>query len=255
MNAEHIHLFNGTWSDNATGDNQHYVNWDGLAHGEKYTLFVGKAGYLNVSGDITVTGQNPQWVNVTMAQLGQLFTPRVVLSENGTILTNMVSVYNAPTGAVGGNSTAGTRERLMFNMTITGNDTVTVAVEFPVRLTINPFTASLDGANLLYQYENGTFTVDASSNIQTTNATMVVVVPAQSNGKLMSIRFNGTLKGDSTNDGKILPGDALFATQCYLRLRDVLPTYDYADVAPPLGKFTPADALFITQNFLSLRDY
>jgi len=254
FNADSISFYNGSWSATVVSA-ANTATYPGLVNGTTYQLMVNRTGFLNVSGTVSAfTGQNRS-VNVNLTQLGELYTPKMVMSENGTILTNLVSVYNAPTGAVGGNSTAGTRERLMFNLTVNGNDTVTVAVEFPVRVTINPFTASLDGANLLYQYVNGTFTVDASSNIHTTNATMVVVVPAQSDGKLMSIRFNGTLKGDSTNDGKILPGDALFSTQCYLRLRDVLPTYDYADVAPPFGKFTPADALFITQNYLSLRDY
>jgi uncharacterized delta-60 repeat protein len=255
MNAEHIHLFNGTWSDNATWDNHYSANWDGLAVGEKYTLFVGKAGYLNVSGDITVTGGNPQWVNVTLAQLGQLLTPRVVLSENGTTISGMERFYQAPTGEWVNNPANKHPELLMYNLMIAGNDSIEIALEFMERLTVHPLDVKLDTASISYQYTNGTLTIDDNRLYTTTNATMQVIAPAGNNGKIIHLIFSGTVRGDNNNDGVVDITDRAFGNQVYLRQRAIPPAYDYGDVADPDHVFDLTDVAYITQNFLGQRDY
>jgi len=262
MNAEHIHLFNGTWCDNITWDDQYSANWDGLAVGEKYTLFVGKAGYLNVSGDVTVTGGNPRWVNVTLLQCGEMFTPAVVLSENGTVISNIASFYQASTGEWVNTPANKHKENLSYEMPIAGNDTVGVAVEVPSRLTVNvtangnrAITVMIGGSNALYQFVNGTFTVDDSGFFTTTNATILVVAPAGSDGQIIHIQFDGTVNGDGTGDGSVTAADALMATRTALRLTNIPTTHDYADVSSPFGRFTAADTLGIIRNALGLVDY
>ena len=261
-NAEHIHLFNGTWSDNATGDNQYSANWDSLAVGEKYTFFVGKAGYLNVSGDITVTGQNPQWVNVTLVQLGQVYRPATVLSENGTVISNIASSYQASTGEWVNIPANKHKENLTYDLTIAGNGTVEVAIEVPSRFTVNvtangnrAITVMIGGLNAPFQFGNGTFSVDDSGFFTTTNATILVVAPAGSDGKIIHIQFDGTVKGDGTGDGVVTAADALMATRTALRLINIPTAHDYADVSLPFGRFTAADSLGITRNALGLMDY
>ena len=98
LNADHIMLFNSSWSDNTSHDNMDYANFDNLALGKQYTVQVTKAGDLNVTANVTVNGENPRWVNVTLAQLGQMYTPVTVVSENGTAVTGMAQTYQAPTG-------------------------------------------------------------------------------------------------------------------------------------------------------------
>ena len=261
LNADHIMLFNSTWSDNTSHDNMDYANFDNLALGTQYNVKVTKAGYLNVTATATVTGENPRVVNVTLAQLGQMYAPVTVMSENGTAVSGMTTTYKAPTGAVNGNSTAGTKEYLAYTMQVAGNDTVAVGVEIPPRLTVsmtangnNPMNVTLDGVPLSYQYTTGTFTVDSSAFYTATNATVVAIVPSQSNGKTLNITFKGTLRGDATGDGIITPSDASFTFQCYLRSRNVLPTYDYADVAGTNHQFLPSDASFVFQNYLGTRN-
>ena len=261
-NAEHIHLFNGTWSDNATRDNQYSANWDGLAVGEKYTLFVGKAGYLNVSSDMTVTGGNPQWVNVTLAQLGQLYRPVMVFSENGTVISTIASFYQAPTGEWVNTPANKHKETLTYDLTIAGNDAIGVAVEVPSWLTVDvtangnqAITVLIEGSNAPYQFVNGIFTVDDSGFFTKTNATVQVSAPAGSDGKIIHIQFDGTVKGDGTGDGSVTAADALMATRTALRLTNIPTTHGYPDVSLPFGRFTAADTLSITRNALGLLDY
>ena len=73
LNADTIMLSNSTW--NTTWSGRDYANVDNLALGTQYTVNVTKAGYVDVTGYVTVNGDNPRWVNVTLAQLGQSVYP------------------------------------------------------------------------------------------------------------------------------------------------------------------------------------
>jgi PKD repeat protein len=263
LSADTITLSNSTWIDSTTWSGMDYASFSGLSIGSQYMVMVNlsEPGYVNVSGDVIVKGQDQRMINVTLAQLGQMYAPVMGWSENGTAVSGMTTTYTAPTGAVNGNSTAGTKEYLAYTMQVAGNDTVAVGVEIPPRLTVsmtangnNPMNVTLDGVPLSYQYTTGTFTVDSSAFYTATNATVVAIVPSQSNGKTLNITFKGTLRGDATGDGIITPSDASFTFQCYLRSRNVLPTYDYADVAGTNHQFLPSDASFVFQNYLGTRN-
>ena len=71
LSADTITLFNSTWSTTWSG--MDYASFSGLPSGTHYTVMVNlsEPGYLNVNDTVTVTGQNPRWVNVTLAQLGR----------------------------------------------------------------------------------------------------------------------------------------------------------------------------------------
>ena len=264
LSADTITLFNNTWIDSTTWRGMDYASFSGLPSGTQYTVMVNLSdpGYLNVTDTVTVTGQNPRMVNVTLAKLGQLYTPVTVVSENGTAVSGMTRTYQAPTGEWVNTPANKHKEQLMYDMMINGNDSVGVAVEIPMRLTASmpanshqPITVTLDGTPIPYQFGNGTFAIDDSGNIAQTNATVEVVAPAGSNGNVLHIEFDGTVKGDATGDGSVTAGDALIATRTALRLQIIPPTYDYADVAPPLGQFTAADTLVIARNAIGLVDY
>jgi len=259
--ANNIRLFNGTWSDNTTWMGTSNASFEGLAL-EQYTVMARRAGYVNVTGNVTVTGENPRWVNITLAQLGELYIPRVVLSENGTTVSGIARIYRAPTGALNGNSALGTKEFLRHSVTITGNDAVVVGAEFLPRLSVSmaangnqPYNATLDDVLISSNYKNGTFVIDTSAIYTTTNATLLANVPVMSDGKTMNMTFAGTLKGDATGDGIVLPLDASWTFQCYLRTRLVLPTYDYADVAGTTHQFIPLDASWVFQNYMGTRNF
>ena len=258
--ANTIDLGNTTWNA-ATVRNTSRVGYSGLADG-LYTLRVNRTGFLNVSGTVTaVTGQN-RTVNVNLMRLGELYIPRVVFSENDTTISNTARFYQAPTGEWVNNPGKKHKENLTYDLTIAGNDRVGAVVEIASRLTVNmtangnkAINVTMDGSNVPYQYTNGTFRVDDSGFFTTTNATVLVVAPAGSDGKVIHIQFDGTVKGDGTGDGIVTAADALIATRTYLRLINIPNTHDYADVAAPLGRFTAADSLMITRNVLGLIDY
>jgi hypothetical protein len=263
LNADHIMLFNSTgWSDNTSHDNMDYANFDNLVIGNQYTVMVEKAGYLNVTANVTVTGQNPRWVNVTLAQLGQMYTPVTVLSENGTAILSIARFYQPPTGEWKTIPANKHKELLTYDLTITGNDTVGVAVEIPMRLTVNmvangnqPITVTLDGSNVPYKFGNGIFTVDTNGYFTQNNATVQVFAPAGNSGKIIHIQFDGTVKGDGNGDGKVLANDATIALRTAARLQNVPPTYDYLDAGPPYGRFTANDATIILRNAAGIYDF
>jgi hypothetical protein len=195
-------------------------------------------------------------------QLGELYTPRVVLSENGTTISNLAQIYQKPTGAVNGNSALGTKEFLRYTMKITGNDAIVIGVEFLPRLSVSmaangnqPYNATLDEVPISRNYKNGTFTVDTNAIYTMTNATLLANVPSMSDGKTMNITFRGTLKGDANGDGVVIPGDASWVFQCYMRSRLILPTYDYADVGGTNHQFIPGDASWVFQNYMGTRNF
>jgi hypothetical protein len=208
-----------------------------------------------VSGNVTFTGGNPKWVNVTLAQLGHLYRPVTVLSENGTVISNIVTFYQAPTGEWVNIPANKHPELLMYNVTIAGNDSVEIALEFMVRLTVHALDVKLDTASIPYQYTNGTYTIDDSRLYTTTNATVLVNVPAGNNGKIIHLIFSGTVRGDNNNDGVVDITDRAFGNQVYLRQRAISPAYDYGDVAGTDRVFDLTDVAYITQNFLGQRDY
>jgi hypothetical protein len=143
----------------------------------------------------------------------------------------------------------------MYNVTIAGNDSVEIALEFMVRLTVHALDVKLDTASIPYQYTNGTYTIDDSRLYTTTNATVLVNVPAGNNGKIIHLIFSGTVRGDNNNDGVVDITDRAFGNQVYLRQRAISPAYDYGDVAGTDRVFDLTDVAYITQNFLGQRDY
>jgi hypothetical protein len=192
---------------------------------------------------------------VNLTQLGEIFTPRVVLSENGTTISGMERFYQAPTGEWINVPANKHPELLMYNLTIAGNDSVEIALEFMVRLTVHALDVKLDTASIPYQYTNGTFAIDDNRLYTTTNATVQVIALAGNNGKIIHLTFSGTVKGDNNNDGVVDLTDRAFGNQVYLRQRIVPPAYDYGDVFGSDHVFDLTDVAYITQNFLGQRDY
>ena len=235
--ADIIKLSNTTLPWESEVLNQNTATFTGLANGTTYQLMVNRTGFLNVSGTVSAfTGQN-RTVNVNLTQLGQLYRPLTVLSENGTVISNTASFYQAPTGEWVNTPANKRKENLTYDLTIAGNDAVAVAVELASRLTVNvtangnhAITVLIGGSNAPYQFVNGTFTVDDSGFFTKTNATVQAFAPAGSEGKIIHIQFDGTVKGDGTGDGSVTAGDALMATRTALRLTNIPTTHDYADV-------------------------
>lgn len=81
-----------------------------------------------------------------------------------------------------------------------------------------------------YELINGTFTYDVEQQTySTTNATLIVYNTTAGNNTI-EIMFDGSLLGESNNDGVVDIVDALRIVLFEVRQRTSFDTYDYPDV-------------------------
>ncbi len=120
-------------------------------------------------------------------------------------------------------------------------------------ITLNGETLDLSA----YEIRNGVFEYRGTKPYIATNATLIIY-DAPNGVNEIGISFAGDAWGDADGikdrGGYITMNDAMFTAQYAVGIRISLPTYDYPDVANPIGIIDMNDAMFIAQRSVGLRD-
>jgi hypothetical protein len=140
---------------------------------------------------------------------------------------------------------------------LTGNDRLQIVVPMPMRALAHARHAdspgifanvTIDGVPMAFTFTNGTWFHDTTGSrpISTSNATLVISVPPNSNGQTINVTIWGTSLGDADANGVFALGDIVQGKYLYAGLFRTasgfseVKGYDQVDVNHD-GMFTLAD--------------
>ena len=231
VDAESITLGANTATNKASHD------FTGILEGN-YTLVVnGTGGRPSIRTTVGVTPDATALYNVTLPS--SLTDPTLVFSEGGA--GSIAGVAQVPPEQLN----ALRNENTTYNVTVLGNGgEIGIALEFPMRYLMNEPKVLVNGVATEYEFINGTFEYGGGS-YSSTNATLVIYnAPTGSN--TVEIELEGTLLGESNNDGVVNIRDALTIARFDAQQFTSLATYDYPDVNGD-GTVNIRDALLVAR--------
>lgn len=202
-----------------------------------YPLVVNKTGYPSIHTAARVTPDATALYNVTLPS--SLADPTLVLSEGGA--GSIAGVAQMPPDQLN----ALRNENTTYDMTVLGNGgELGIALEFPMRYLMSSPVVKVNGVATGYEFINGTFEYGGGA-YSATNATLVIYnAPTGSN--TVEIELEGSMLGESNNDGVVNIRDALTIARFDAQQFASLATYDYPDVNGD-GTVNIRDALLVAR--------
>ncbi len=212
-------------------------DFTGILNGT-YTLIVnGTDDYPSIRTAARVTPDKTTLCNVTLPS--SLLFPTLVYSEGGAgSIASVEQVEPEQLNAL-------RNENTTYTVTVLGDGgEVGIALEFPMRYLMNEPVVKLNGVATSYEFINGTFEYGGGA-YSSTNATLVIYnAPMGSN--TVEIELEGSMLGESNNDGVVNIIDALTIARFDAQRIASFATYNYPDVNGD-GTVNILDALFVAR--------
>jgi hypothetical protein len=220
---------------NTVADKSSYT-FTGILEGT-YPLVVNQTGYPVIHTTARVTPGATALYNITLPS--SLADPTLVFSEGGA--GSIAGVAQMPPEQLN----ALRNENTTYNVTVLGNGgELGIALDFPMRYLVNDPVVKVNGVETAYEFINGTFEYGGGA-YSATNATLVIYnTTAGSN--TVEIELEGSMLGESNNDGVVNIRDALTIARFDAQQLASLATYDYPDVNGD-GTVNIRDALLVAR--------